>query len=150
VVRCRLRMSYQTDFIAHGVKTKRAKRMDSIDAVKRHSKNDFYVSSDSSYDAPYSSWVYDQPYPKRVPRFVVESAKAQGSKAKPIGGLEPPRATRARDKATQRVTNILVHPGPHRGDTAPSSFVSEPGPGGFLHSPLWAVIYSSEFSVSIT
>jgi hypothetical protein len=62
-------MSYQTDFIAHGVKTKRAKRMDSIDAVKRHSKNDFYVSSDSSYDAPYSSWVYDQPYPKRVPRL---------------------------------------------------------------------------------
>jgi hypothetical protein len=35
--------------------------------------------------------------------IAMEFAKAQGSKAKPINGLEPPRATRAGDEARQRV-----------------------------------------------
>jgi hypothetical protein len=38
------------------------------------------------------------------PTIIVGSAKAQGSKVKPIDGLELPRATRARDEATQRMT----------------------------------------------
>jgi hypothetical protein len=49
------------------------------------------------------------------PMIVMGSAKAQGSKVKLIGELEPPRATRVRDEATQRVANILAHPGPVEG-----------------------------------
>jgi hypothetical protein len=37
------------------------------------------------------------------PTIAVGSAKAQGSKAKPVNRSEPPRATRARDEATQMV-----------------------------------------------
>jgi hypothetical protein len=47
------------------------------------------------------------------PMIAMGSTKAQGSKAKPVYGSEPPRATRARDEATQRMANILVHPVPH-------------------------------------
>jgi hypothetical protein len=72
------------------------------------------------------------------PMIAVRSAKAQGLKAKPINGVEPPRATRARDKSTKRMVNILVHPVPHRGDPASSSFLSESRLRGFLHVPLWA------------
>jgi hypothetical protein len=78
--------------------------------------------------------------PEMGPTIAMGSAKAHGSKAKPIGGSELPTATRARDKATQRVANILADPGPHRGDPVPSSFVSEPRPGCFLHAPLWVGI----------
>jgi hypothetical protein len=74
------------------------------------------------------------------PMIAVGSAKAQGSKAKLIGGSEPPRATRARDEATQRVANILAHSGPHRGDPVPSRFISKLRLGGFLHAFLWASI----------
>jgi hypothetical protein len=34
----------------------------------------------------------------------------------------------------------LAHSEPHRGDPTPSTFVSEFGPGDFLHAPLWAGI----------
>jgi hypothetical protein len=61
---------------------------------------------------------------KMGPTISGESAKAQGLKAQPVNGSEPPRATNARDEATQRMTNILV----------PSSFVSESRSGGFLHA----------------
>jgi hypothetical protein len=74
------------------------------------------------------------------PTIAVGSAKAQCSKAKPIEGLEPPKAIRARDEATQRMVNILVHLVPHRGDPVSSSFVSKSRLGGFLHAPLWAGI----------
>jgi hypothetical protein len=37
------------------------------------------------------------------PMIAVGSVKVQGSKVKPINGSELPRATRARDKVTQRV-----------------------------------------------
>jgi hypothetical protein len=50
-------------------------------------------------------------------------------------GLEPPRENRARDKATQGVASSWHFLGPHRGDMAPSSFVSESRSGGFLHAP---------------
>jgi hypothetical protein len=50
-----------------GVKIEGVKQMDSADVVKRRSKNGFYASSDSSYDMPYKSRVYGQPYLKRVP-----------------------------------------------------------------------------------
>jgi hypothetical protein len=45
------------------------------------------------------------------------------------------RANRARDKATQGVATSWHFLGPHRGDTVPSSFVSESQSGGFLHAP---------------
>jgi hypothetical protein len=60
--------------------------------------------------------------------IAVGSAKAQGSKAKPINGPEPSRATRVRDETIQRITNILAHLVPHRRDPASSSFVSESRP----------------------
>jgi hypothetical protein len=41
------------------------------------------------------------------------SDKAQGSNVKPVYGSEPPRANKARDEVTQKITNILVHPVPH-------------------------------------
>jgi hypothetical protein len=84
------------------------------------------------------------------PMIAVMSAKAQGSKVKPVKGSEPTRATRARDKATQRMTNILAHLVPHQGDPTSSSFVSECRLGGFLHSPLWAGIYPSGSFEQIT
>jgi hypothetical protein len=77
---------------------------------------------------------------KMGPIIAVGSVKAQGSKANPISGLELPREIKVRDEETQRVANILAHLGTHRGDPVPSSFVSEPRPGGFLHAPLWAGI----------
>jgi hypothetical protein len=49
VRRCRLHKSYHR----HSVKPDWVKRMDSIDAVKRRSKNGFDASSNSSYDVPY-------------------------------------------------------------------------------------------------
>jgi hypothetical protein len=72
------------------------------------------------------------------PMIDVGSTKAQGSKAKPVNGSEPPKTTRARDEATQRMANILAHSVPHRGDLTSSSFVSEFRLRGFLHVPLWA------------
>jgi hypothetical protein len=71
------------------------------------------------------------------PMIAMGSAKAQGSKAKPIGGSESPRATTVRDEATKRVANILTHLRPCREDLVPTSFVFAPG---FLHAPLWAGI----------
>jgi hypothetical protein len=49
------------------------------------------------------SWEYGQAVSETGPTIVMGSAKAQGSKAKPVNESEPPRATRARDEATQRV-----------------------------------------------
>jgi hypothetical protein len=67
---------------------------------------------------------------KMGPTIVVGSAKAQGSKAKSVYGLEPSRTTRARDEVTQRMANILAHPVPHQGDPASSCFISESRLGG--------------------
>jgi hypothetical protein len=47
------------------------------------------------------------------PTITVRSAKAQGSKVKPVYGSEPPRAVRVRDEVTQRMANILAHLVPH-------------------------------------
>jgi hypothetical protein len=77
---------------------------------------------------------------KMGPTIVMGSMNAQGSKAGPVDGSEPPSATRARDEATQRMTNIVAQPVPHRGDLASSSFVSESRLEGFLHAPLLAGI----------
>jgi hypothetical protein len=55
---CRLRRSYQASFIVHSVAAEEVKWLGSTDAVKRHSKNDFYTSSDSSHNAPYKSQEY--------------------------------------------------------------------------------------------
>jgi hypothetical protein len=52
---------------------------------------------------PYTSWVYGQDVSEMGPTIVVGSSKVQALKVKPVNGSEPPRATRARDEATQRV-----------------------------------------------
>jgi hypothetical protein len=53
--------------------------------------------------APYTSWVYGQAISEMGLTIVVGSANVQGSKVKPVNESEPPRATRARDDATERV-----------------------------------------------
>jgi hypothetical protein len=72
------------------------------------------MSSDSSFHVPFTLWDTTT-VSEMGPTIVVGSAKAQGSKAKP-GGQQ------------------LVHPVPHRGALASSSFVSESRPSGFLHA----------------
>jgi hypothetical protein len=78
--------------------------------------------------------------PKMGPMIAVGSAKARGSKAKPVYQSDPPRVTRARDEAKQRMANILAHPVPHQGDPVSSSFVSKSRSGGFYPAPMWAGI----------
>jgi hypothetical protein len=109
----------------------------SADTVKRHSKNDFmhHLTPRTMRPIRHGNMAIVS---KMGPTIAVGSAKAQGSKAKLVDRSEPPRATRARDEATQRMANILVHPAPHRGDLASSSFVSESRLGVFLHAPLWS------------
>jgi hypothetical protein len=84
----------------------------SADAVKRHSKNDFmrHLTPRMIRSIHHGNLAI---IPEMGPMIVVGSGKAQSLKAKPIYGSEPPRATRARDEATQKMANILVHPMPH-------------------------------------
>jgi hypothetical protein len=89
----------------HSVAAEEAKRLDSTGAVKRCCKNDLYTSTDSSHDAPYTSREYGQAVFETGPTIDMGSVKAQGSKAKPVNGSKPPRATRARAKATQGVAS---------------------------------------------
>jgi hypothetical protein len=77
--------------------------MDSTGVVKRRCKNNLYMSTNSSHDMPYTSWVYGQAISETGPTIAMGSAKAQGSNVKPVNGSEPPRATRASDEVTQRV-----------------------------------------------
>jgi hypothetical protein len=109
--------------------------MSSVGVVKRHSKNDFMYQQTPCMTCPmrHGNTIIIS---KMGPMIVMGSVKAQGLKAKPIDGSELPRATRARDKATQRVANILAHPVPHLGDPSSSSIVSESRSRGFLHAPL--------------
>jgi hypothetical protein len=58
----------------------------------------------SSYDAPSTLQDTATVY-KTGPMIVVGSTKAQGSKAKPTSRVRAPRATRARDEATQWVAS---------------------------------------------
>jgi hypothetical protein len=101
--------------------------------VKRCSKNDF-THHPTPYMACHICHGNMTIVSKMGPTIVVGSAKAKGSKAKPVNRSEPPRATRARDEVTQRMANISAHPVAHHGVPASSSFVSESRPGGFLHA----------------
>jgi hypothetical protein len=74
------------------------------------------------------------------PMIAVGSAKSLGLKVKPVYGSESPRATRVRDKMTQRMANILVHLVPHRQDPTSLSFISKSRLGGFLHASMWVGI----------
>jgi hypothetical protein len=74
------------------------------------------------------------------PTITVGSAKAHGLKVKLVYRTEPLRTTRERDKVTQRMANILVHPALHCGNLASSGFVSESRPEDFLHTPMWTSI----------
>jgi hypothetical protein len=104
--------SYQANFIAPQCNSRGAKWLDSIDVIKRCSKNDFtrHLTPRMMHPIRHRNTttvsVMD-------PMIAVESVKALGLKAKPIYGSELSRATRARDEATQRVANILAHPTPN-------------------------------------
>jgi hypothetical protein len=137
VGRCRLSRSYHASFIASWCNNRGGEAAGLHRHDKKVQQKQLYASSDSSRDAPYT--LQDMAtVSKTGPTFAMGSAKAQGSKTKFINGSEPPRATRVRDEATQRMANILAHPVPHRGDPASSSFVSESTLGGFFHAPLGA------------
>jgi hypothetical protein len=99
----RLCRSYQTGIIAPWRFSRGGKATGLHRRGKQCCKNDLSTSTDSSHDVPYTSWEYDQAVSETGPMIVVGSAKAQGSKVKPINGSELPRATRARGEVTQRV-----------------------------------------------
>jgi hypothetical protein len=58
--------------------------MGSTIMVRRYGKNNFYSSSDSSYNATYTSWDMTTVF-EMDPTIAVGFAKALGSKAKPTG-----------------------------------------------------------------
>jgi hypothetical protein len=58
---------------------------------------------------------------------------------KPLVGSAPSGANKARDKVTQRMASSWRYLGPHQGDLASSSFVSESRSGGFLHVPSYGL-----------
>jgi hypothetical protein len=92
----------------------------SAGAAKRQSKNDFmhHQTSRTMHPICHGNMATVS---KTGPTITVGSAKAQGSKVKPVYGSELPRATRVRDEATQRMTNILAHPVPHLGAWHPQA-----------------------------
>jgi hypothetical protein len=62
-------------------------------------------------------------------------AKALGSKAKPASWTRVAKSKQSEGQSNKKGGQRLAHPGPHRGDPASSSFVSESGSGSFLHAP---------------
>jgi hypothetical protein len=122
-----------------GVTAKEAKQQGSTDAVKRCSKNDFICHSTPCMTRPIRRGNMATVSEMGL-MIVVGSTKAQGSKAKLVYDSELPRATRVRDKAIQRIANILAHPMPHRGDPTSSTLAFESRLGGFLHAPMWVGI----------
>jgi hypothetical protein len=91
--------------------------------VKRCSKNDF-----TRHPTPHTTLPIHRRNTTTIseigPTITVGSAKAQGSKAKPVYGSGLSKATRARGEATQRMANILAHSVPQPGDPTSSSFIS--------------------------
>jgi hypothetical protein len=144
-----LHKSYQASFIASQCNSRGGEAVKLHRHGKRCSKNDFTRHPTPHMMHPISRGN-TATIAKMDPTIAVGSVKAQGSKVRPDYGSEPPRAIRARDEVTQSVANILVHPAPHRGDSASSSFISEFGLGCFHHAPLWAGIEPSGFSAWIT
>jgi hypothetical protein len=63
------------------------------------------------------------------------STKAQGSKAKPARPVRAAQSDQSEGRSDTKGGQQLVHPGPHRRDLTPSSFVSESRLGDFLHAP---------------
>jgi hypothetical protein len=88
------------------------KQLAFADVVKRHSKNDFmhHLTPRTMHPIRHGNITIVS---EMGPTIAMGSTKAQGSKAKPVYGSEPPRATSVRDEATQRMANILVHLVPH-------------------------------------
>jgi hypothetical protein len=76
-----------------------------------------------------------QPYPKWAPWLMRSLPKLRVARQNWPVGSESPRATRERDKVTQRVASIWCIQGPIKGDMASSSIISESWQGGFLHTP---------------
>jgi hypothetical protein len=70
------------------------------------------------------------------PTIAVESAKAQGSKAKPTSRVRVTQSNQSEARSDTKGGQQLVHPESHQGDPATSSFVSVSRPRGFLQAPL--------------
>jgi hypothetical protein len=73
---------------------------------------------------------------KMGPTIAVESAKAQGSKAKPTSRVRVTQSNQSEARSDTKGGQQLVHPEPHQGDPTSSSFVSVSRPRGFLQAPL--------------
>jgi hypothetical protein len=108
VGRCRLRRNYQTSFIAPQCNSRGGEAA----RFRRRGKNDL-----TRHLTPHTIHPICRGNTATIsemgPTITVRSAKAQGSKVKPVYGSEPPRATRVRDEVTQRMANILAHLVPH-------------------------------------
>jgi hypothetical protein len=102
---------------------------------KRHRKPMFTCLPDSSHVVPAKIAQDMTTIYKTGPMIVVSLPKLNVLRQNPLVGSAPPRANRARDKATQMVTSGWRYPGPHRGDPASSSFLSRSRPRGFHHTP---------------
>jgi hypothetical protein len=74
---------------------------------------------------------------------------AQGSKAKPVDGSEPPRTTRARDEATQKVSSSWCIWCPIEGIQHPQSSYLSPEWEVSIMPSMWASIEPSRFSMRI-
>jgi hypothetical protein len=87
----------------HDIVAEEAKRFDFTGAVKWHCKNDLYMSTNSSHDAPYTSWEYGQAVSKMGHMIAVGVCKSSGLEGETRQWVRAARAIRARDKVTQRV-----------------------------------------------
>jgi hypothetical protein len=102
--------------------------------VKRHSKPKSTCLLNSSHIIPTA--IRDTTtISKTGPTIVVGLLKLRVPRQNSPAGSAPPKAIRARDKATHRMARRWHYLEPHQGDLTSLNFVSESQPGGFLHVP---------------
>jgi hypothetical protein len=92
------------------------------------------VSCDSLYEAPSISWDMET-VSKMDPTITMGSTQAQDSKAKPASEVRAAQSNQSEGRSDTKYGQQLLHPKPHRGDPAFSTFISESRLGGFLHAP---------------
>jgi hypothetical protein len=66
----------------------------------------------------------------------MESAKTQGSKAKPANRVRAAQSNQSEGQSDTKGGQQLAHLEPHQGDPSSSSFIYESRPRGFLHVAL--------------
>jgi hypothetical protein len=82
--------------------------------------------------------LYSVGYNNRIqngPHDCCGPAKAPASKAKPVSRVSAGQSEQSDGQCDRKGGKQLAHPGPHRGDSTSSNFVSESRSEGFLHAP---------------